>query len=38
MEIILAFWETLPERRKAALFALVIWLIYGLVIGIWEDE
>lgn len=30
MEGLLAFWNSLPERRKAALFALLILLIYGL--------
>jgi hypothetical protein len=30
MEGLLAFWNALPEKRKAALFALLIWLIYGL--------
>jgi hypothetical protein len=34
---ILAFWEALSEQKKAALFALVCWLVFGLYIRIWED-
>ena len=37
MDGILAFWEGLPEQKKAALFSLICWLVYGLVIRVWED-
>lgn len=35
---IVALWDSLPERKKAALFALILWLIYGLLTRVWEDE
>jgi len=31
------FWSALPEGRKAALFSLILWLILGLILRIWED-
>ena len=34
---ILSVWESLSERRKAGVFALILWLIYGLIIRVWED-
>ncbi len=38
MDEVLAVWNALPERKKAALFALILWLIYGQIIGVWEDD
>lgn len=37
MDEILTVWNSLNERRKAGVFALILWLIYGLAIRIWED-
>lgn len=37
MNDILAVWEALTERRKAAVFATILWLIFGLIIRVWED-
>jgi len=37
METVSAVWEGLSERRKAALFATIMWLLYGLIIRVWED-
>lgn len=37
MDEILYVWESLSEHRKAGVFALILWLLYGLVIRVWED-
>lgn len=37
MNGILAFWEAISEQNKAALFSLICWLVYGLVIRVWAD-
>lgn len=35
---IVALWDSLPERKKAGVFALILWLIFGLITRVWEDE
>jgi hypothetical protein len=34
---ILIVWESLSEHGKAGLFALILWLIFGLITRAWED-
>ncbi len=38
MSEFVALWVSLPERKKAGVFALILWLLFGLIINVWEDD
>ncbi len=38
MDDIMDLPDGLRERRTAAVFAMIIWLIFGLITHLWEDE
>jgi hypothetical protein len=35
---ILALWDALPERRKAAIVAMAVWLLFGVWLELKRDE